>query len=321
MLRRTLCGLAVAVAGSICFMTPAAFAQKVGTAAKPLTIATGRFHGFLPAYRVADELNKKGIVTKLIEFPSATERLEAVAAGYAQMSYAGLTASVLLRARGKDVVIVASTNEKGRALVSKPDVTTVKDLKGKKIGVTFGSIEQMTLIAVLRQNGLDTSKDVQLINMPATDQPIALNGGSIDAYMGFEPWAVFGVKRFGAKVLAYPYDTVLGPIDSGVETSASFVKENPELVAAVVQAHVNAVKYYRDNPADVIKAGTENYKVPEEIMKESMNNVELTYAIKPEQIKALARFQVEMGFITQAEFDRIDWNSLINTSFVSSAGG
>ena len=52
-----------------------------------------------------------------------------------------------------------------------------------------------------------------------------------------------------------------------------------------------------------------------------MNNVELTYAIKPEQIKALARFQVEMGFITQAEFDRIDWNSLINTSFVSSAGG
>jgi NitT/TauT family transport system substrate-binding protein len=321
MLRRRLLGLAAAAAIGICLGPSHGLAQKVGTAAKPLTIATGRFHGFLPAYRVADELNKKGIVTKLIEFPSATERLEAVAAGYAQMSYAGLTASVLLRARGKEVVIVASTNEKGRALVSKPDIAAVKDLKGKKIGVTFGSIEQMTLIAVLRQNGLDASKDVQLINMPATDQPIALNGGSIDAYMGFEPWAVFGVKRFGAKVLAYPYDTVLGAIDSGIETSASFIKEQPELVAAVVQAHVNAVKYYRENPADVIKSGTENYKVPEEIMKESMNNVELTYAIKPDQIKALARFQIDMGFITKEEFDRIDWNSFINTSFVSSAGG
>jgi hypothetical protein len=28
-----------------------------------------------------------------------------------------------------------------------------------------------------------------------------------------------------------------------------------------------------------------------------------------------------MGFITKEEFDRIDWNSFINTSFVSSAGG
>ena len=313
--------VALALASCISFAASDALAQKVGTAAKPLTIATGRFHGFLPAYRVADELNKQGIVTKLIEFPSATERLEAVAAGYAHMSYAGLTASVLLRARGKDVVIVASTNEKGRALVSKPDIATVKDLKGKKIGVTFGSIEQMTLIALLRENGLDSSKDVQLINMPATDQPIALNGGSIDAYMGFEPWAVFGVKRFGAKVLAYPYDTVLGAIDSGVETDGSFIKDYSELVGAVVKAHVNAVKYYREHPGDVIKSGVENYKVPEEIMQESMKNVELTYSVKPDQIKALGKFQVEMGFITQAEFDRIDWSKFINTSFVTAAEG
>jgi NitT/TauT family transport system substrate-binding protein len=294
-------------------------AQKVGTEAKPLVIATGRFHGFLPAYRVADDLKAQGIVVKIIEFPSATERVEAVAAGYAQMSYAGLTASILLRARGKDVVVVASTNEKGRALVSRPDIPDIKGLKGKKIGVTFGSIEQMTLIAVLRENGLDANKDVTLINMPATDQPIALSGGSIDAYMGFEPWAVFGVKKFGGKVLSYPYGTSLGAIDSGVETNEAFIKEYPDLVKAVVAAHVKAVKYYQSNPADVIKAGVDNYKVPEDIMKDSMKNVDLTYAIKPDQIKALAKFLIEMGFIKQDEYDHIDWSKFINTSFVDAA--
>lgn len=299
--------------------TQPTLAQKFGTEAKPLVIATGRFHGFLPAYRVIDDLKAQGIAAKIIEFPSATERLEAVAAGYAQVSYAGLTASVLLRARGKDVVVVASTNEKGRALVSKPDIADVKGLKGKKIGVTFGSIEQMTLIAVLRQNGLDASKDVSLINMPATDQPIALNSGSIDAYMGFEPWAVFGVKNFGAKVLSYPYDTSLGAVDSGVETNEGFLAENSDLVKAVVNAHVKAVKYYRDNPDDVVKSGVTNYKVPEDIMKESMKNVELTYAIKTDQIKALAQFLIEMGFIKQEEYNRIDWSKFINTSFVDAA--
>jgi NitT/TauT family transport system substrate-binding protein len=296
-----------------------ALAQKVGTEAKPLTIATGRFHGFLPAYRVVDDLKAQGIVAKIIEFPSATERLEAVASGYAQMSYAGLTASVLLRARGKDVVVVASTNEKGRGLVSKPDIADIKGLKGKKIGVTFGSIEQMTLIAVLRQNGLDANKDVTLVNMPATDQPIALSTGSIDAYMGFEPWAVFGVKKFGGKILSYPYGTSLGAIDSGVETNEAFIKEYPNLVQKVVTAHVKAVKYYQANPADVVKSGVENYKVPEEIMQESMKNVDLTYSIKPDQIKALAKFLIEMGFIKQEEYDRIDWSKFINTSFVEAA--
>ena len=307
------------VATALGIRSEPALAQKVGTEAKPLVIATGRFHGFLPAYRVADDLKAQGIATKIIEFPSATERLEAVAAGYAHVSYAGLTASVLLRARGKDVVVVASTNEKGRGLVSKSDIADIKGLKGKKIGVTFGSIEQMTLIAVLRQNGLDASKDVSLVNMPATDQPIAFNGGSIDAYMGFEPWAVFGVKNFGGKILSYPYSTSLGAIDSGVETNEAFIKEYPDLVKAVIAAHVKAVKYYQSNPAEVVKSGVENYKVPEDIMKESMKNVDLTYAVKPDQIKALAQFLIEMGFIKKEEYDRIDWSKFINTTFVDAA--
>lgn len=317
---KILIGTILSLAVGIAATAPAALAQAVGTEAKPLTIASGRFHGFLPAYRVVDELKAQGIAAKLIEFPSATERLEAVAAGYAQVSYAGLTASCLLRARGKDVVVVASTNEKGRALVAKPEIADVKALKGKSIGVTFGSIEQMTLIAVLRKNGLDPAKDVTLVNMPATDQPIALNSGSIDAYMGFEPWAVFGVKKFGAKVLAYPYDTELGAIDSGVEMDASFIKEYPDLAKAVVKAHVNAVKYYRAHPDEIIKAGVANYKVPEDIMKDSMNNVELTYAINPDQIKALAKFQVALGLIKPEEYEKIDWSKFIDGSLLAATG-
>ena len=319
MLMRRVVWIMAVLIGTIGFLVEPAAAQKVGTEGNPLVIGTVRFFGFLPAYRIADQLKAEGIVTKIVEFPSATERLEAVASGYAHISYAGLTASILLRARGKNVVVVASTNEKGRALVGKADIADVKALRGKKIGVTFGSIEQMTLIAVLRQNGLDPNKDVTLINMPVTDMPIALNGGSIDAYMGFEPWATFGEQKFGAKVLSYPYNTPLGAIDSGVETTEDFIKERSDLVKAVVEAHVAAVKYYRAHPDEIVKSGVETYKVPEEVMRAAMSNVELTYALNSDHIKALGKFLEEMGFLKADEYNHIDWSKFINTSFVDAA--
>jgi ABC-type nitrate/sulfonate/bicarbonate transport system substrate-binding protein len=310
--RRTVLGGIAAVVSSP--MIAAAEAQ-VGSASNPLMIATGRFHGFLPAYQLPERLKAAGIIAKIIEFPTATERLEAVAAGYAQVSYAGLTASTILRARGKDVVVVASTNEKGRALVASPDIADLKGLKGKKIGVAFGSIEHITLVATLKKAGLDL-RDVQLVNIPSTDQPIAFSSKSLDAFMAFEPWATFGVQRFGGKVLAYPYDTAVGAIDSGIETNEKFIAENPTIVSALVKAHVAAVEFYRGDLEAVVKEGVQNYKVPEEIMRASMNNIELTYAIKKDQLQALANFLVELGFLKPEEFQRIDWSKFVNTSFL-----
>lgn len=291
----------------------------VGSPSNPLVIGTVRFFGFLPSYVIPHLLQSEGIIVKLVEFPSATERLEAVAAGYAHMSYAGLTASILLRARGKPMVVVASTNEKGRALVARPEIANIAGLRGKKIGVTFGSIEQMTLIAELQQAGLDYRRDVELVNIPATDQPLVFSRGGVAAFMAFEPWATFGVKQFGGKVLVYPYDTSLGAIDSGVETTEAFALQNPRLVAAVVKAHIRTVKFYRTHPADVIQAGVDTYKVPQEIMAQALKNVELTYDVRPGQMRALGQFMVNMGFLKEQELRGIDWSKFVTTRFVDEA--
>lgn len=298
------------------FVSKPSLAQ-VGSAGTPLVIATGRFHGFLPAYQLPERLKSDGIAVKIVEFPTATERLEAVAAGYAHMSYAGLTASAILRARGKDVVVVASTNEKGRALVATPDIPDVKGLRGKKIGVTFGSIEHITLVATLKQAGLNPQRDTQLVNMPSTDQPVAFSSKSVDAYIAFEPWATFGVIRFGGKVLSYPYETPVGAIDSGIETSETFIAQQPNVVRAVVRAHKAAVEFYRGNIEAVIKEGVANYRVPEDIMRASINNIELTYAVKTEQLQALAGYLGELGFLKPEELQRIDWSKFVNTSFLA----
>jgi hypothetical protein len=48
-----------------------------------------------------------------------------------------------------------------------------------------------------------------------------------------------------------------------------------------------------------------------------MNNIELTYAIKKDELQALANFLVELGFLKPEENQRIDWSKFVNTSFLS----
>jgi ABC-type nitrate/sulfonate/bicarbonate transport system substrate-binding protein len=311
-------GLAVALFASLLPASAIANAP-VGSSSNPLVLGTVRFFGFLPSYAIPRLLKRQGIFVKLVEFPSATERLEAVAAGNAQMSYAGLTASILLRARGTPMVVVASTDEKGRALVVKPGIKSIAELRGKEIGVTFGSIEQMTLIAELQKAGLDYRHDVKLVNIPATDQPLVFSKGGVAAYMGFEPWPTFGVKKFGGKILLHPYDTPLGGIDSGIETTEAFARQYPRLVTAVVKAHIQMVNYYRSHPSAVVQAGVEAYKVPEDVMAQALKNVDLTYNLHPEQMHALGQFMVTMGFLKEQELRSIDWGKFVNTSFLKAA--
>jgi NitT/TauT family transport system substrate-binding protein len=286
-----------------------------GTKSTPVVIGTVRFFGFLPAFKIPELLAKEGITAVNIEFPSATERLEAMAAGSSHFAYAGLTASTILRTKGKPIVVLCSTNERGRALVGKPEFKNVGDLKGRTIAVTYGSIEHMSLLAELIKAGLDPKKDVKVVNMVAYDQPIAYNSGSIDAFLAFEPWATFGVKKLGGKLLSLPYDNALGTIDSGIETTDEFVTKYPAIAKAVVKAHIQAVRWYREHPDELIKTGAERYKVPEEIMREAMNNVALSYDLKPENLKALGGFLKNLDYIDREP----DWDKFVNMRMLDEA--
>ena len=64
-------------------------------------------------------------------------------------------------------------------------------MKGKKVGVTRGSIQELLLATELGQNGLSSSdapgKDVQLIYLSYPDLNAALIGKNLDAIMQTEP--------------------------------------------------------------------------------------------------------------------------------------
>jgi NitT/TauT family transport system substrate-binding protein len=124
-------------------------------------------------------------------------------------------------------------------------VKTVKDLKGKKVGVTRG-IQDILLAAELSQNGLTYSdqpgKDVQIIYLGFPDLNQALLGKNIDAMMQSEPYSSQSIgKGFGKEVIK-PYDTPLGEPVRAMVMTEKFYKERRPVAEKFMRCFVEATK-------------------------------------------------------------------------------
>jgi NitT/TauT family transport system substrate-binding protein len=289
--------------------------RGLGTKWDPIKIGNVVFYGFMPSYKVVDMLNERGVFATWYQFPNATERLEAVAGGFLTASYAGLTASTLLAAAGKEIVVLCSTNEGGRAIVARKEIKTLKDLIGKKVGTVFGSIEHISLVGEL-VNARINPKEVDIVNIPSyPDLPVAMATGGIVAYCGNEPWSQYGVVKYDGHILTYPYNSPMGKIDSGIETTREFVEKYPDLAYAVVKAHVEAVEYYKKSPEECIKEAIKRYQIPQEVAEATVKNTWLSYDINLVNMKALASFLKDFGYIKEYP----DWNKFIDDRFLKRA--
>ncbi|UGA37074.1 ABC transporter substrate-binding protein [Chromobacterium haemolyticum] len=78
-------------------------------------------------------------------------------------------------------------------------IKSVKDLKGKKVGVARGGAQELLLAAELAKYKLSWSdkpgKDVQVIYMPFADLNQALMGKQIDAMSQSEPQSSQAIKQ------------------------------------------------------------------------------------------------------------------------------
>jgi len=126
-------------------------------------------------------------------------------------------------------------------------VSTIADLKGKKVGTPFVSTSHFQLLYALQKAGLKAS-DVQVLNMRPPEIAAAWGRGDIDATFIWDP-VLSTVKKTG-KVLTTSGDICKQGACTfdGLIVTRKFAKENPEFMAALVKALAKADADYRSNP-------------------------------------------------------------------------
>jgi NitT/TauT family transport system substrate-binding protein len=88
---------------------------------------------------------------------------------------------------GKAVMIMLTDYSSGNdMIVAKPGIKTLKELKGKKIGIEVGLVEHLLLLNGLKKAGL-TEKDITLVNAKTNETPQVLASGQVDGIGAWQP--------------------------------------------------------------------------------------------------------------------------------------
>jgi ABC-type nitrate/sulfonate/bicarbonate transport system substrate-binding protein len=155
---------------------------------------------------------------------------------------------------GNDIMLLAQ--QVGRptfSLVVTPDIQKISDLKGKKLGVTFGGSTAAGTKALLELNKINPDKDVEYISLPGNEPKIAaMKQGLISGALLAPPSDYLAMKS-GMKRLVSLADVFKDTAFTGLAATAKTIRENPQMVRRMVRAIVQSVIYTRDNPEDALQ--------------------------------------------------------------------
>ena len=140
------------------------------------------------------------------DFTSGPPMLEAMASGSVDVGGVGDAPPVFAASGGEQVEIVGArsvpTGDQDALVVPKgSSITSIQQLKGKKIAYGSGSSANYHLLTVLNKAGL-TKKDVTLVNLQPANALAAFTSGAVDAWDIWPPYVQQVVAQDGAKVLA-----------------------------------------------------------------------------------------------------------------------
>jgi NitT/TauT family transport system substrate-binding protein len=185
---------------------------------------------------------------EIIVFDSPTDGKNAVVTKSVDFGTFGIAAAILGGAVGEPVVVVGALSNKGMGVISKAgsDIKTVKDLKGKRVGIWPGSTQEVFIMERLRMEGLSI-KDVTAVRVPFGEMPAMLARGDVDAYVGAEPGPALSITSGAGQLVEYPYSTPMGGLNMIFGTHEETVAKNPDLVKTMLKTHSQAVEFMMAN--------------------------------------------------------------------------
>jgi NitT/TauT family transport system substrate-binding protein len=247
---------------------------------------------------------KCGIKVEERVFAKGLDVMQGIIAGELDVGTTASEAAISGRASGAPIYVVAGFAKGGARLVARPDlaVKTVKDLKGKKVGVTRGGIQEVLLMAELQKAGLSSApgpgKDVQIVYLAYADLNQALLGKNIDAMMQSEPQSSQAInKNYGVEVIK-PYDTPIGePVRTMVMTEKFYNTRRPvaekfmrcflQATSTFINDRALAEKYVRE----VVFKG----QITKDDFDDAIGNSPYTYDITPAHIQTTTDIMVKTG--------------------------
>jgi NitT/TauT family transport system substrate-binding protein len=164
-------------------------------------------------------------------------------------------------------IVSLSLRSSFHTLVTRPNIKTIADMKGKTIAVTIGAADDFVARLLLRRGGVDP-REVQFVNMGGSDTRFpALFNGTIDASPLSLPFFIVA-KRQGYNILGTASD-VVEMATVGIGTSIKKIQQEREQVKKMIRAQLDTLRWIKNQKAEVVPFLQKFYGLDEGMAVES----------------------------------------------------
>jgi NitT/TauT family transport system substrate-binding protein len=214
-----------------------------------LTLGFTAWPGWLP-WQVAKEKNffaKHNIQVDLKYYSNYTTSLIALTGGGLDANSQTLNDTLISISNGaKQTIVLVNDNSTGNdKIIAREGITSVAELKGRKVSVEPGTADHYLLLLALQQAGLGP-KDITLEAHSAEAGATAFASGSVDAVCVSTPFTTRALQRAGSHSIATSAEFP-GAIPNHLVIRSAIVQEHPEAVQGLVDTWFETMRWIRDN--------------------------------------------------------------------------
>src|SRR3990170_5268709 len=222
--------------------------------------------GFAAAWVTADKgiWKRHGLDVELIFLRGGSRTVASLIGGSVDFilgSDLGITTAIL---QGANLVRVGvTTNTLGYSVVVQPNIKTLRDLKGKIIGITPGrDAAYARVVKLLRDNGMDSNKDVTFLSVgdggPAA-RVAALSTGVIHASM-FTPPSDLISEKAGMRILSR---IDVANVAGGLNTTTAFIQKSRSQALRFLRGYMEGIRYLKSNKEESLKIFSKYVRNPD----------------------------------------------------------
>jgi len=191
-------------------------------------------------------------------------------------------------------IIAVLTDKPLHSIVARPEIKSINDLRGKRIGAQrIGGSDQLAAEAILQAKGLDL-KDVQFVTLGG-DEPVRvemLRQGLVDAICTVPPGPV-RLTREGYNILGGPKDLKIGSPISAVAVTDTRLKNNRDEAKRVLRATLRGLRFMHERKEETIQIMVKWLNQTPEVARDSYDSILPSFSIDGGTVDKTYEFAID----------------------------
>jgi NitT/TauT family transport system substrate-binding protein len=174
--------------------------------------------------------------------------------------------------RPSTAIVLTDYSNGNDMIIGKPGIGSIKDLKGKKIGLELNLVEHLLLLKALEMNGMKES-DIEIVNFPTNETPQALASDGVDAIGAWYPVSGQALKQVAGSKPLFTSGDAPGLIYDALYVGRDSLASRPDDWKKVVGVWFKTVEFIQ-NPStrdEAVKIMAARVNVPPEEYAKSMD--------------------------------------------------